>query len=127
MKITIMGPPGGGKGTQAEKLSEILSVPHISTGAIIRNAIREKTSLGLTAEEYITDKYALNKTKTKIFRGTGDYRSKTIDFVDRIAADAQNAEIEATVLADENSKKYIDGKPIKKVIIVPKKIVNVVI
>lgn len=53
MKITIMGPPGGGKGTQAEKLCQILSIPHISTGAIIRNAIREKTSLGLTAEEYI--------------------------------------------------------------------------
>ncbi len=43
------------------------------------------------------------------------------------AADASNADIEAAVLADENSKRYIDGKPIKKVIIVPKKIVNVVI
>lgn len=53
MKITIMGPPGGGKGTQAEKLSEILNVPHISTGAIIRSAIREKTPLGLLAEDYI--------------------------------------------------------------------------
>ena len=53
MKITIMGPPGGGKGTQAEKLSEILGIPHISTGAIIRNAIREKTQLGIEAEEYI--------------------------------------------------------------------------
>ena len=53
MKITIMGPPGGGKGTQAEKLSEILNVPHISTGAIIRSTIREKTPLGLLAEDYI--------------------------------------------------------------------------
>lgn len=53
MKITIMGPPGGGKGTQAERLSEILNIPHISTGAIIRNAIREKTELGLLAEGYI--------------------------------------------------------------------------
>lgn len=48
-----MGPPGGGKGTQAEKLSEILGIPHISTGAIIRNAIREKSQLGLVAEDYI--------------------------------------------------------------------------
>lgn len=53
MKITIMGPPGGGKGTQAEILSEKLAIPHISTGAIIRNAIREKTQLGLLAEDYI--------------------------------------------------------------------------
>lgn len=55
MKITIMGPPGGGKGTQAEKLSELLSIPHISTGAIIRTAIREKTELGKLAEGYIKE------------------------------------------------------------------------
>ena len=53
MKIIIMGPPGGGKGTQSERLSEILSIPHISTGAIIRNAIREKSQLGIVAEDYI--------------------------------------------------------------------------
>ena len=47
----------------------------------------------------------------------------TMDF----ATDAVNADIEAAVLANENSQKYIDGKPIKKVIIVPKKIVNIVI
>ena len=53
MKIAIMGPPGGGKGTQAEILSAEFSIPHISTGAIIRNEIRNRTSLGQQAEEYI--------------------------------------------------------------------------
>ncbi len=53
MKLTIMGPPGAGKGTQAEVLSEHFAIPHISTGAIIRNAIREKTELGKVAEGYI--------------------------------------------------------------------------
>ncbi len=53
MKIAIMGAPGSGKGTQAEAISALLSIPHISTGAIIRNAIREKTSLGVIAEDYI--------------------------------------------------------------------------
>lgn len=53
MKITIMGPPGGGKGTQAEQICSTLGIPHISTGAIIRNAIREKTQLGLIADDYI--------------------------------------------------------------------------
>ena len=55
MKLTIMGPPGGGKGTQAEVLCAKLGIPHISTGAIIRNAIREKTALGVVAEKYIED------------------------------------------------------------------------
>ena len=53
MRLTIMGPPGGGKGTQAEAISSLLNIPHISTGAIIRNAIREKTKLGLIADDYI--------------------------------------------------------------------------
>ena len=55
MKITIMGPPGGGKGPQAEIISKKLSVPHISTGAIIRNAIRNQTELGKAAKQYIDD------------------------------------------------------------------------
>lgn len=72
MKITIMGPPGGGKGTQAEKLSEILNIPHISTGAIIRNAIREKTPLGILAEDYIAkgqlvpDKVAIDMVSERV-------------------------------------------------------------
>ncbi len=55
MKLTIMGPPGGGKGTQAELLRERLGITHISTGAIIRKAISEKTPLGLAAESYIAE------------------------------------------------------------------------
>ncbi|MGN1098188.1 MAG: adenylate kinase [Clostridia bacterium] len=55
MKLTIMGPPGGGKGTQAEILRERLGLLHISTGAIIRKAISEKTPLGLAAESYIAE------------------------------------------------------------------------
>ncbi len=53
MKITIMGPPGGGKGTQAEMLEKRFAIPHISTGAIIRKAISERTPLGLAAQDYI--------------------------------------------------------------------------
>lgn len=53
MRITIMGPPGGGKGTQAGLLEERFAIPHISTGAIIRKAISEKTPLGLAAQDYI--------------------------------------------------------------------------
>lgn len=47
MRIIFLGPPGVGKGTQSHKLVEFLSIPHISTGEMLREAIRNKTELGL--------------------------------------------------------------------------------
>lgn len=53
MKLLIMGPPGAGKGTQAEKIVEEYSIPHISTGDMFRKAMAEETKLGLEAKSYI--------------------------------------------------------------------------
>ncbi len=53
MKIIFLGAPGAGKGTQAEKVSEHLNIPTISTGAIIRAAIKEGTEMGLAAKASI--------------------------------------------------------------------------
>jgi len=53
MKLIFLGPPGAGKGTQAEIISQKLSIPHISTGDIFRQNIKNKTELGLRAEEII--------------------------------------------------------------------------
>ncbi|MBQ2896980.1 MAG: adenylate kinase [Clostridia bacterium] len=53
MKIILLGAPGAGKGTQAEKMSEKLNIPAISTGFIIRQAIADKTEIGIMAKEYI--------------------------------------------------------------------------
>ena len=53
MRIILLGPPGAGKGTQAALLVQKLSVPHISTGDIFRQAIGEGTPLGKKAKEYI--------------------------------------------------------------------------
>ncbi|MHC2069500.1 adenylate kinase [Bremerella sp. T1] len=47
MRIIFLGPPGVGKGTQSQKLVDFLSIPHISTGEMLREAIRNKTELGL--------------------------------------------------------------------------------
>ena len=53
MKIILMGPPGAGKGTQAEKLVELYQIPHISTGDMFRKAQKEGTGLGLKAKSYM--------------------------------------------------------------------------
>jgi adenylate kinase len=50
MHVVFLGPPGSGKGTQAKFLAERLDVPAISTGEILRTAVREKTLLGQKAQ-----------------------------------------------------------------------------
>lgn len=51
--MLIIGPQGSGKGTQAQMLSEELQIPHISTGDIFRDNIKNETELGLQAKKYI--------------------------------------------------------------------------
>lgn len=53
MHVILMGPPGAGKGTQAEKLIEYYKIPHISTGDMFRAAIKDQTPLGMKAKEYM--------------------------------------------------------------------------
>jgi adenylate kinase len=53
MRLVLVGPPGAGKGTQAQFLSLHYSIPHISTGDIFRANLKEGTPLGLTAQGYM--------------------------------------------------------------------------
>ena len=53
MKIILLGAPGAGKGTQAEVITERLSIPQISTGNIIREALKSGTELGMKAKSYM--------------------------------------------------------------------------
>lgn len=53
MNLLLMGLPGAGKGTQAERLAENCDIPHISTGDMFRAAIKEGTPLGKKAKEYM--------------------------------------------------------------------------
>ncbi|MBE6594768.1 MAG: adenylate kinase [Ruminococcaceae bacterium] len=55
MNLILMGAPGAGKGTQSEKISEKWNIPAISTGEILRAAIKAGTELGKTAKSYIDD------------------------------------------------------------------------
>ena len=55
MKLIMLGAPGAGKGTQAEILSERLSIPTISTGNIIREALKSGTEMGVRAKSYMDE------------------------------------------------------------------------
>jgi len=74
MRIILLGSPGAGKGTQAKIITKELSIPHISTGDILRKAIEEKTPLGLKAKKYmdkgylVPDNLIINLIKERIKR-----------------------------------------------------------
>lgn len=53
MRLVLLGPPGAGKGTQAQEISRRLEIPHVSTGDMFRTAIRSGTELGRKAKEYL--------------------------------------------------------------------------
>ncbi len=53
MRLVLVGPPGAGKGTQAERLAASLDVPHISTGDLFRANLEQRTPLGVEAASYM--------------------------------------------------------------------------
>ena len=53
MQLIFLGPPGCGKGTQAQRLIEEYRIPQVSTGDLLRRAVREKTKLGLEAKKFM--------------------------------------------------------------------------
>ncbi|MDO5629886.1 MAG: adenylate kinase [Mobilicoccus sp.] len=67
MRLIILGPPGAGKGTQASRIAERLSIPAISTGDIFRANIKNETELGLQVKELLAaGKYVPNELTNSI-------------------------------------------------------------
>ena len=72
MRILLLGPPGGGKGTQAKFLVEKYNIPQISTGDMLREHVSNKTKLGKEAKEFmdqgklVPDKVILNMMEVKL-------------------------------------------------------------
>ena len=72
MQIILFGPPGCGKGTQASFISAALSIPHLSTGDMLRSAVSSKSEIGLKAKEIIengglvSDEIVLSIVKERI-------------------------------------------------------------
>jgi adenylate kinase len=52
-RLVLLGPPGVGKGTQGRRLSQAFGIPQIATGDIFRNAVKERTPMGMAAKSYI--------------------------------------------------------------------------
>ncbi len=73
-RILFLGPPGGGKGTQAKLLTKALGIPHVSSGDMLREAIASETELGRKASEYVSvgdlvpDDLVVAMMKERLFR-----------------------------------------------------------
>ncbi len=74
MRIILLGAPGAGKGTQAERLVRRYGIPRIATGDMLREAVRKKTELGLAAEKVmaagglVTDEVIVGLVKERVRR-----------------------------------------------------------
>ena len=53
MRLVLLGPPGSGKGTQSVRLKEKLGISHVSSGELLRDAVKRRTTLGKKAQEFI--------------------------------------------------------------------------
>src|SRR6188474_917746 len=80
VNVVLIGPPGSGKGTQAVRLAERYAIPHISTGEILRSAVRAGTELGrqvadimakgsLVSDELMTDLVRARLKEPDVARG----------------------------------------------------------
>jgi adenylate kinase len=78
MRLVLLGPPGAGKGTQAERLAGRLDAPHISTGDLFRAHLRDRTPLGLQAQKYmdagelVPDDVTVAMVRERLAAGPGD-------------------------------------------------------
>ncbi len=76
MQIVLFGPPGAGKGTQAKFISEEYNIPHISTGDILRENVREGTALGKEGQGFHGQRRACARTVSSSILSRSGYRSR---------------------------------------------------
>jgi adenylate kinase len=106
MRIVFLGPPGAGKGTQAARLAKSLSVPHISTGDMMRAAMQEGSELGarvkgfLDAGQLVPDDLVNEVVRARVAKD--DCRSGFL--LDGYPRTIQQAQTLDKILADSKSK-----------------------
>jgi adenylate kinase len=102
MRVLMLAPPGGGKGTQGVRLAEHLGVPHVSSGDLLRAAAAEGTPLGRQVAEYLEDgRLAPDELATEAIRpilATRD--SYVLDGFPRRITQAEGVDFDTVVFLD---------------------------
>ncbi|MGM0640196.1 MAG: adenylate kinase [Thermotogota bacterium] len=119
MKLIFFGPPGAGKGTQAQKTSEEFEIPHVSTGDILREAVKNKTELGLKVKDILergdlVSDEIINKLVEKKVNELDSFildgYPRTLDqakFLDK-ALDEANKKIDAIIMIDVSEEDIVE-------------------
>ena len=111
MRLILLGAPGAGKGTQAEILSKELNIPTISTGNILRAAMKNGTPVGLKAKSYVEAGklvpddviIGINGVNYQIPRG------KTVEVPDFVKEEYDRSVMaQENLFETENSRKYVE-------------------
>ena len=106
MRLVLVGPPGAGKGTQAQFISSHLSIPKISTGDIFRHNVSTGTDLGRQAKEYmdrgdlVPDEVTIAMVRDRL----GEYDAQTGFLLDGFPRNVPQAETLRKLLADWDTK-----------------------
>jgi adenylate kinase len=108
--VVVLGKQGAGKGTQCDRLSENLGIPHVSTGDILRAAVRERTPLGLEVESVLAagnlvSDDLVNRLVEERFAQTDTLRGALLDGFPRTPGQAEALD---TFLGEDGIKVVID-------------------
>ena len=119
MKLILLGAPGAGKGTQAAVLAEQLHIPAISTGNMLRTAIKNKTPFGLKAEDYmragrlVPDEMVIEILRTRVAEADC-VNGYILDGVPRTIAQAESLERAGIVFDDVISIEISDEEIVER-------------
>lgn len=106
MRLVLVGPPGAGKGTQADVLSKRLGIPHISTGDLFRAHISQETEVGREAKRYLDagDLVPDSVTNEMVRQRLADEDARTGFLLDGFPRNVAQAEVLVKILAGESNK-----------------------
>jgi adenylate kinase len=104
MNLILLGPPGAGKGTQAKKMVDAYGIPQISTGDMLREAVKNQTQLGMEAKKFmdagqlVTDEVVIGLVKERLSK-PDTHKGFMLDGFPRTVPQAEELD---KVLADLN-------------------------